>query len=233
MIKEYIAFITSLRKEKGFSQAKIAEILGISRTSYLDVEKGTRDLSVSELEKLANFFGLTIEQILSGNFSNYEKYKEMILSYLRMDITAKKDGKVTKTKLAKLLYLADFAWYYDHLQSMSGMSYRKIEHGPVPDAFFRAINELEESGKIIIEKKEDDNKTMFLISESESNKNQKINLLSNDEGVLLKNIATKWQDKKTNEIVNFTHNQLPYTLCRDDELIPYELIIQEDPDKVY
>lgn len=233
MIKEYITFITSLRKEKGFSQAQIAEKLCMARTSYIDVEKGKRELNVSELEKLANIFGLSIEQVLSGSFSNYEKYKQMILSYLRMDITSKKDGKVTKTKLAKLLYLADFAWYYDHLESMSGMPYRKIKHGPVPDSFFRAIDELEESGKIIIERKSDDGKDMMLISEADSNKNEKIKSLSKDEIILLSKIAEKWQSKKTNEIVNFTHNQIPYTICRDDELIPYELIIQEDPDMVY
>lgn len=233
MIKEYIVFITSLRKEKGFSQAEIAEKLNISRTSYIDVEKGKRELSVSELERLASIFGLSIEQILSGSFSNYEKYKQMILSYLRMDITAKKDGKVPKTKLAKLLYLADFAWYYEHLESMSGMQYRRIKHGPVPDAFFRAVDELEESGKIVVERKTDDGKDMMLISESETNKNEKIKTLSKEELNLLKDIAKKWQDKKTKDIVNFTHNQLPYFLCREDELIPYELITQEDPDMVY
>lgn len=49
----------------------------------------------------------------------------------------------------------------------------------------------------------------------------------------MKKIVEKWKDKKTNEIVNFTHNQLPYALCRENEIIPYELITQEDPDLVY
>ena len=57
--------------------------------------------------------------------------------------------------------------------------------------------------------------------------------MKEDEYSLMQKIAVKWQDKKTNEIVNFTHNQLPYFLCRDNELIPYELITQEDSDKVY
>jgi hypothetical protein len=74
---------------------------------------------------------------------------------------------------------------------------------------------------------------MFLIKESESNKNEKILSLSKEENLLIKKIAIKWKHKKTNEIVNFTHNQLPYFLCKDNELIPYELITQEDPDKVY
>ena len=74
---------------------------------------------------------------------------------------------------------------------------------------------------------------MFVVSESESNKNDKIQTLSGEEQSLMKKIAAKWKDKNTNEIVNFTHNQLPYFLCRDNELIPYELITQEDPGVVY
>jgi hypothetical protein len=76
-------------------------------------------------------------------------------------------------------------------------------------------------------------KEMYLISEKDTNKNEKILTISKEEEILMVDIAKKWKDKKTNEIVNFTHNQLPYTLCRDNEIIPYELIIQEDPETVY
>lgn len=155
----------------------------------------------------------------------------MILTFLRTNVS--KDGKIPKTKLAKLLYLADFAWFYHSLESMSGMQYRKIVYGLVPDIFFRVLDELEEDGKIIIDRKCDDGKDMFLVSESESNKNEKIQTISTEEKDLMKKIAEKWKDKKTQEIVNFTHNQLPYSLCRENELIPYELITQEDPDSVY
>ena len=227
MIKEYIVFITSLRKEKGLSQAKIAKVLGISRTSYLDVEKGKRELSVSELEKLANIFGLSVEQVLSGKPQNYEKYKEMIMAFLRMGESVK------KTKLAKLVYLSDFAWFYSHLKSMSGMQYRKIAYGPVPDAYFRAIDELEEEGKVVIDRKHADGKEMLIIKESESNKKQKLTTISDDELVLIKDIYKKWESKKTAEIVNFTHNQLPYLMADDNAIVSYALITQEDPHELY
>jgi uncharacterized phage-associated protein len=105
--------------------------------------------------------GITIDELITGNISDIVKYKQMILSYLRMKLTDKNDNKVPKTKLAKLLYLADFAWFYEHGQSMSGMQYRKIEYGPVPDAFFRALDELEDSGKINIERKNDKARKCF------------------------------------------------------------------------
>lgn len=227
----YIQKIKKFRLEKGLSQARVALVIGVSRPTYTAIESGKQELSLDEAKKLATLFGISVDELLSGATPDIEKYKHMILTYLRMDIS--KDGKIPKTKLAKLLYLADFAWFYNHLESMSGMQYRKIAYGPVPDAFFRALDELEESGKIIIDHKNTDGKEMFLISESESNKNEKIQTLSKDENVLMKKIAEKWKHKNTNEIVNFTHNQLPYFLCRENELIPYELITQEDADLVY
>ena len=228
----FIQKIKEYRNEKGLSQEQVAKAIGVSRPTYTAIENGKQKLDLEEAKKLAGLFGIDVDTLVSGNVPDILKYKHMILAYLRMRLSSR-DHKVPKTKLAKLLYLADFAWFYDHLESMSGMQYRKIAYGPVPDMFFRAIDELEESGKIIVERKNTEGKEMFLISESESNKNEKIMTLSEDEQKLMHKIAEKWKDKKTEEIVNFTHNQMPYALCRQDELIPYGLITQEDPGCVY
>lgn len=230
-MKMYIQKIKELRTQRRLSQEQVAQVIGVSRPTYTAIEVGKQKLNIEEAQKLAKLFSIGVDELLSGAIPNIEKYKHMILTYLRMNLS--KDGKVPKTKLAKLLYLADFAWFYENLESMSGMQYRKIAYGPVPDSFFRALDELEESGKIIVDHKNTDGKDMFLISESDSNKNEKIQTLSREENALMKKIAVKWKNKNTNEIVNFTHNQLPYFLCRDDELIPYELITQEDADLVY
>lgn len=228
---KYIQKVKQLRIERGLSQEQVAQTIGVSRPTYSAIEAGTQTLDINEAQKLAKIFAIGVDELLSGNVPDIEKYKHMILSFLRANITS--DGKIPKTKLAKLLYLADFAWFYENFESMSGMQYRKISYGPVPDAFFRAIDELEELGKIIIERKHTDSRDMLLISESDSNKNETLNTINKDEVVLIKKIATKWKNKKTSDIVNFTHNQLPYFLCRDNELIPYELITQSDPDQVY
>lgn len=223
--------IKELRNKKGLSQDQVAKAIGVSRPTYTAIEVGKQKLDLEEAQKLATLFGIDVEALLIGTIPNIEKYKQMILTFLRMKVSG--DGKIPKTKLAKLLYLADFAWFYDHLESMSGMPYRKITYGPVPDNFFRALDELEEAGKIVIDHKNDNGKEMFLVGESESNRNEKITTLLADEKTLMEKIAKKWKEKKTQEIVNFTHNQLPYALCREDEIIPYELITQEDPEMVF
>ncbi|MCK5416825.1 DUF4065 domain-containing protein [Candidatus Parcubacteria bacterium] len=227
MINKYFKFLKKIRNEKGFKQKEVAEKLGISRSSYISFEQGKTELNFSQIIKLLDVFGISLEEVENGLQPNYEKYKEMILAYLRN--ASSDDDCVLKTKLAKMLYLADFAWFYEKLESMSGMKYRRIKYGPVPDIYFRAISELEEAGKITINHKED----MFLISENRGSQKQKLENLSKQELELIKKISKKWKNKNTNEIVDFTHNQLPYSLCSPDEIIPYELITQENPKYVY
>ncbi|MDP3882903.1 MAG: DUF4065 domain-containing protein [Candidatus Staskawiczbacteria bacterium] len=227
MAKNYYKFIKEIRLKKGLSQADVAKKIGISRSSYVAFEQGKNELSLSEATNLADVFGISLCDVEGGLKPNYQKYKEMILAYLRKATAP--DGKILKTKLAKMLYLADFAWFYSHLESMSGMQYRRIKYGPVPDLYFRAIDELEEDGKISIDRKAD----LLLISENDASGKQNLDLLSKNEVDLIDKISAKWKNKKTNEIVDFTHNQLPYKICQQDEIIPYELITQQDPTDVY
>ena len=229
---KYFEKLKSLREEKGFTQEQLANLFEITRQTYASIESGKQNMTLDQAQKVAKFYNISIDSLLTGEFMDINKYKEMIILYLRNSFS--RDGRLPKTKLAKLLYLADFSWYYDTLKSMSGMQYRKIKFGPVPDMFFRALSELEEDGRINVLKKENDDGTeSILIEEKSENKNQRFNSLTSNEKERIENIAKKWKGKKTNEIVSWTHNQLPYFLCRDNEIIPYNLIIQEDPDKVY
>ncbi|MBU0660716.1 DUF4065 domain-containing protein [Patescibacteria group bacterium] len=228
MSQAYAQFIKELREKRGFSQQEVANRLEIARTSYLAVEQGKRELTLSEAHKLADMFGIDIEDLESGMIPDYEKYKQMLLAYIRM-AGSDRDGCIPKTKLAKLLYLADFAWYYEHLESMSGMKYKKLPYGPVPIPYFQALTELEEEGLITVKR----NRDSILIGETDASKKKKDFSLSVDEMKLMKAIARKWKKKRTPEIVKFTHDQMPYFLCRDNEVIPYELITQEDPSGIY
>jgi transcriptional regulator with XRE-family HTH domain len=229
MTQKLNQFIKSLREKKGMSQQEIANKLAMSRPSYIAVEQGKKELSLSEAQKMADIFGISLKDMETGAIPDYAKYKEMILSFLRL-CSLSGDGKIPKTKLAKLLYLADFAWFYEKMESMSGMQYRRIQYGPVPDLYFRALDELEEEGRINRDNKKSD---VILISENKGSKKEKLSKIKKEELDLIRKITQKWQDKKTREIVNFTHGQLPYKLCSPDEIIPYELIIQEDPEYVY
>lgn len=224
MINEYVKFIKTLREQKGISQADIAKKLGISRTSYIAFEQNKRDISLGEIDKLSSILGFSFEELEQKEMPNYEKYHQMILAFLR------KNKSVTKTKLAKLLYFADFAWFYKHLQSMSGMQYRKISYGPVADSYFRLIDEMADKGEIEITHTEEG---AMLISQTRSGSKVDLPALSSGEDALINQISEKWKGKKTNEIVDFTHKQLPYLYAKDNEIVSYGLFTQEDPDEIY
>lgn len=56
--------IKKLREEKGFLQKQVAAEIGLKPAHYNKIEKGIVEASVEILDKLANLYGLTIDQIV-------------------------------------------------------------------------------------------------------------------------------------------------------------------------
>ena len=224
------------RLARGYTLEQVAHVVGLSRQTYALVESGKRDITLSQAEALTAMLRTTIDELrgapdgvstFTDSQASLEKYKQMILNAIQFGAN-RVDGKITKTKLAKLVYLADFTWYYDNLVPMSGMSYRKLPRGPVPDIYFRALDELEEDGAITREEK--GRNILLMLAESGD---VPANRLSKEERKEISKIAKAWQGKQTQEIVDFTHAQIPWQICREGEVIPYSLITQEDPERVY
>ena len=212
--------IEKLRTSKGYTQDKIASVIGVGRTTYNGIKNGNRSLTIEELEKLSAFFNVPISELFDTPRNN-EKFRQMYFYILRHF----KSG-IPKTKLAKLLYLADFSYFYDNLESISGVRYVRRQYGPVADIFFETTEDLYDTGKIYIESL--DHAMMI-----QSSSNPGYELLNDDEKELIDKICEYWKDRRTAEIVNFTHEQKPWMMYRDGEYIQYESIIQEDPNHVF
>ena len=222
--------IRNLRKDKGLSQATVAKELGVSRPAYINIEKGRKELTLSQFKKLAAILRVEPNALQAGIIARVPdesvtpKFKQIILNSIQFGSDS--DGKITKTKLAKLVYLMDFKWFYDHLKPLTGLEYIRMEQGPVPNTYFQVIDELFDEGSIAVETKG----RAFMISTTEKPSH---NLLSQSELKTIRQVAKKWQGKDTKQIVDFTHKQLPWAICRPKEVIPYELITQEDPSNVF
>lgn len=216
--------VVELRKKYGYSQQEIADKLNITRQTYIKIEKGDSEPNVAQLELLANLYGVPVEEFFYG-VQNVEKFKQM---YLYILSKFRKNG-ITKTKLAKLLYFADFRHFYNTLESMSGVLYRCKEYGPLADPFLELTEDMSEAGEIQIE-------CLLgganMISIKSTTFNNTYDLLSKEELKEIDDICEKWKNIDTKQIVNYTHQQKPWMACRKDEIIPYELILQEDPDHV-
>ena len=57
--------IQALRKEKGLSQEKFALIIEMDRTYYASVESGKRNISLQNIKKIADGFGISLSELFS------------------------------------------------------------------------------------------------------------------------------------------------------------------------
>jgi transcriptional regulator with XRE-family HTH domain len=231
MKTSYAHFLKYLREEKKLSQAEVAAVASMSRASYVAVEKGSKELTLAEAESITKLFGITLDELVQTVAPDIQKYQEMMLCFIRQSKQTK--TVIKKTKLASLLYLADFAWYYQNDKSLSGFSYRKITFGPVADVYFRLLEEMEVGGVINVKQIYRDDYHMYEIEETRASAKKILSKLSKREQTHLAKIWTQWEKGSTAEILKFTTEQAPYLNSLAGEIIDYELIKTEDSYNLY
>ena len=134
--------LSRLRKFKGLSQEELAKKIGISRPSLAQIEKGGRNLSVLELQKLSISLEFSLDDFVSEDFEvgqgQLEEAKDPIeKSEHRISVPTLQVGKfrnvllyilercagkpnVGETVLYKLLYFADFNYYELYEEHLTG-----------------------------------------------------------------------------------------------------------------
>jgi len=152
---------------------------------------------------------------------NYKCFRDLVYQCIKFGSGS--DGKIPKTKLAKLVYLSDFLHYYRFLDPISGLEYRRLPQGPVAIQFFDI---LKEDKNILVENK---GRAQLISLKKALNKST---LTKKAKGIV-EIVCQKWKNFKTQEIVNFTHNQIPWKVSDEGEKIPYTLINLEEPNNVY
>lgn len=59
----YADRIAAYRKQKGLSQGKLSELLGVSQTAVYKWESGQTQPDIEMLKKLADLFGVTLDEL--------------------------------------------------------------------------------------------------------------------------------------------------------------------------
>jgi transcriptional regulator with XRE-family HTH domain len=97
--------ILNYRKLQGLSQQQIADYLGITREMISLIETGNREISMSNLNKLADLFGIELQELLeedqvlqeanvafafrtdnnSVDLSNVAAFRRIVLNYIKME----------------------------------------------------------------------------------------------------------------------------------------------------
>ena len=62
--------IKELREDSGLSQEKFSLKIGMDRTYYASVESGKRNISLKNIEKIANGFDISIAQLFAKITNN-------------------------------------------------------------------------------------------------------------------------------------------------------------------
>ncbi len=239
-------FIRQQRIKRQITQAELAGELGISRPTYLQIERGERELTISEAKKLAAVFGLSLEDFLEAREAksevtlakpvtkkpetlqirvtrkNIDKFKQVLLYVLN-----KVGGKpnVGETVLQKLLYFIDFDYYEKFEESLMGATYIKNHHGPTSIELGAIVKEMQKDGELEVVKSQ-----YFKYQQKKylARKRPNLEILSAREIEHIDDVLARLADKNAGEIEKYSHEDIPWKSAQDGQQLSYESVFYRD-----
>lgn len=157
-----------------------------------------------------NSFSLKMEDYLLGS-----KLPDSITGYVKPDFTKftemvkfySEKLNPWKTVLNKLLFYSDFLTYRNNCFSMSGVRYRAIKMGPVPNNYNSIYEFMFNKNDIeIINVAFSDNVFGYRFNKAE-NREFNPDVFSNDELEILNLVCSKFSDMNTNDVIEFSHKE--------------------------
>ncbi|WP_373521887.1 type II toxin-antitoxin system antitoxin SocA domain-containing protein [Aquiflexum sp.] len=196
-----------------------------SDSTKIELLKRIDRLISLEKQKLINLddylMGDDEPSILTGySKPNFEKFVEMIVFFSNKT-------PCYKTKMNKLLFYADFSYFKEYGNSISGIKYRAINYGPVPNMFETIFENLVENNVIDIEyfDKPNGNRIEKLLARKNRLFNSEI--FSTEELVTLDKIASKFKYISTRDIVEISHLEKGWLENKDGkQFISYDFAME-------
>ena len=115
-MNKYGTLLKSLREENKLSTSYISGLLNISEMDYIDVEKGTKNLSKNDLNLLSNIYLLSVDALMQGKkqiIKTREEVKELLR---RSERNIEQLEEVQNILLAKLRKMVDGRYYIREVQ---------------------------------------------------------------------------------------------------------------------
>lgn len=248
MSTRYAPLLKELRTLHAYSQLEIAQKIEVSRSSYIALEQGTRELSLHEATELAKLYDVALADIERGMVDapvvsikktaspkrsshisatamrvsvpqeKLEKFKQVLLYVL-----SKVGGKpnVGQTVLYKLLYFIDFDYYEKYETQLIGARYVKNTRGPTPVLFAKVIADLEAAGKLeaIRSKFYKYEQTKYLVNPELM---VDLSTLSAQELAHIDRELDRLSDLTASQISAFSHKDTPWLAAGEREELHYE-----------
>jgi len=159
-------------------------------------------------ERKRNMFNLNFKEYLLGNHladiysgyrnPNFEKFTEMVVYF------SEKTAPF-KTKMNKLLFYADFLMFKQSCFSISGVRYKAIDMGPVPNNFQSIFEYLDNNDEIDIYTTEFPKGYTGEQFKARKDRPFKADLFSENELEVLEKVATVFKPSSTNDIIQLSH----------------------------
>ena len=127
--------------------------------------------------------------------------------------------QVSKTKLNKLLFYADFKHFKDNGVSISGARYAHAYYGPVPHKFNTWLTAISEWDNQITS---DEQPCGDLVGEVYTSGEPDWSVFSTSELAALAFVKNKFQKYSASQIRDFSHQEKGYRTTKDGEIISYQ-----------
>jgi DNA-binding XRE family transcriptional regulator len=234
-----------LRNKHSFSQGDMANILEISRTSYLSIEQGKRDVGLVEIQKIASVFQMQIEVLIYGGVDSEMKYEsagdfklleEVEVEYLKPQLkfdrakcrevvlylleSCSRYSNSLETLIPKLLYLCDFAYYENHEGFLSTCVYKKLPFGPLPDHLSEMLEQMSLDGDIVkikVEKNGEVQNKLFPLRSAD------LTLIKASEMVVMNDMVQLYGRLPTSDLAELLQKDLPIKVTGMGEIIKFDL----------
>lgn len=231
--------LKKLRTERGISQEVLAKTLNIPRPSVAQIEKGARDVSVSELDVILRIFQISYNDFMELSKPKHrkkriekgkvefskEKFKQLLLYILQ-----KSGGKpnLGETVLYKLLYFCDFDYFELYEKPLTGMPYKKLQYGPVPNqaVYNPIIHKMVEAEEIQIVSRPYVGNTIQ--TKYVAFVGPDIDVFEPKEIETINRVINRLSDMSARQIEDHVHHDFPWLIHADGEIIDYENVFGRD-----
>jgi len=235
--------IKGLRIRIGISQQKLADMLGVSRSTVTQIESGERKVSSDELIKLSKIFNVSIEQLIclqdepevilpdkkrgkkiepkmriNVPQKNLVKFKE-ILIFILNKVGSKPN--IGETVIYKLLYFIDFDFYEKYEEQLIGATYVKNHYGPTPLEFRKIVEKMIADNDII---KVQNNYFDYPQTKYLPLRKADLSGLKANEVELIDGVLNKLSDMNASQISEYSHNDVPWLTTGNGKIIEYESV---------
>jgi len=235
-------YIRKMREMKNISQENAAKELGYTRQTYIQIENGSRDITLSELKKLSTVFDIPFNKFVTEtepdtfNIDFEEKEAEIEPKEIRISVPQNRVGKfkevllyilskagakpnIGETAIYKLLYFIDFDYYEKYEEQLIGANYIKNHYGPTPVIFKKLTEEMIADNELeVIEK------TYYEFNQRKylPRRCADLSKISAREIKHIDEELDRLSNKNAGELSELSHKDVPWITAKEGETIEYE-----------